>query len=196
MKPKLVAVGVGVATAVFFGGWTGPVAGVVTAAVLWRLLPRWLAAGVSREQRRAAADLSLSADLMAAALAAGAPPDRATQVVGDAMPGPLGERLVRVATALRLGERPDGAWLYLSDVPGGARLVRVAIRSADSGAALATALVRLAEDLRAARVAATESAARRAGVLLVLPLGLCFLPAFLLAGVVPVVIAVLDGVLE
>ena len=35
----------------------------------------------------------------------------------------------------------------------------------------------------------------RAGVWVLAPLGLCFLPAFLLAGVVPVVIAVLHGVL-
>ena len=33
-----------------------------------------------------------------------------------------------------------------------------------------------------------ETAAQRAGVLLVLPLGACFLPAFLLTTVVPVVI--------
>jgi hypothetical protein len=33
-----------------------------------------------------------------------------------------------------------------------------------------------------------EQAARRVGVLVVAPLGLCFLPAFVLLGVVPVVL--------
>ncbi|HEX7746632.1 MAG TPA: secretion system protein, partial [Micromonosporaceae bacterium] len=54
---------------------------------------------------------------------------------------------------------------------------------------------RVADDLRADRAAAAEAAARRAGVLVVLPLGLCFLPAFILAGLVPVIVAVLGDVL-
>ena len=41
----------------------------------------------------------------------------------------------------------------------------------------------------------TPAAARTAGVLVVLPLGLCFLPAFVLAGLVPVVVAVVGDVL-
>jgi hypothetical protein len=60
---------------------------------------------------------------------------------------------------------------------------------------MAGALTRLADDLRADRSVAAEAAARRAGVLIVLPLGLCFLPAFLLAGLVPVVVALLGDVL-
>ncbi len=43
---------------------------------------------------------------------------------------------------------------------------------------------------------AVDAAARRAGVLIVLPLGLCFLPAFVLAGLVPVLVAVLGDVLS
>jgi hypothetical protein len=42
---------------------------------------------------------------------------------------------------------------------------------------------------------AAASSTHRAGVLIVLPLGLCFLPAFVLAGLVPVVVAVLGDVL-
>ncbi|MEU8614146.1 secretion system protein, partial [Actinoplanes sp. NPDC048791] len=57
------------------------------------------------------------------------------------------------------------------------------------------ALTRLADDLRGDRSVAVEAAAHRAGVLIVLPLGLCFLPAFVLAGLVPVVVAVLGDVL-
>jgi pilus assembly protein TadC len=58
------------------------------------------------------------------------------------------------------------------------------------------ALGRLADDLRAARAARAEAGAQRLGVLVVLPLGLCFLPAFLLTGVVPVIVAVLGDVLS
>jgi pilus assembly protein TadC len=72
----------------------------------------------------------------------------------------------------------------------------VATRSAERGSALSRALEQQAVDLRAARAAAAEAAARKAGVLVVLPLGLCFLPAFLLAGVVPLVVSVLGDLLH
>jgi pilus assembly protein TadC len=75
-------------------------------------------------------------------------------------------------------------------------MVSAATRSADSGAALAAAFERLADDQRSGRTATADAAARRAGVLIVLPLGLCFLPAFVFAGVLPVIVAVLGGVLK
>ncbi len=48
-------------------------------------------------------------------------------------------------------------------------------------------MARLAAEARADRAARGQAAAERAGVLAVAPLGLCFLPAFVLLGVVPVV---------
>ena len=147
------------------------------------------------DRLRAMTDLPLCADLLASALRAGAPVDRAVAAVADALGGPLGERLERAARSLRMGAEPAEAWTHLSDVAGTDRLVGAAIRSSASGGALAGALTRLADDLRADRAVVADAAARRAGVLIVLPLGLCFLPAFVLAGLVPVVIAVLGEVL-
>jgi pilus assembly protein TadC len=195
IRARLVAVAVGVSTAVVLGGRFGVAAGVAAVVVLWWQLPRLQAAAGAARLRREARDLPAGVDLLAAALRAGAPPGHAAAVVGAALAGAVGARLARVGHALRLGESPERAWAYVADLPGGERVARAAVRSADSGAALATALVRLADEMRAARAAGADAAARRAGVLVVLPLGLCFLPAFLLAGVVPVVIAVLDGVL-
>jgi hypothetical protein len=184
----------GVATAGVVGGWAGPVIGAVLAGGLWWLAGRGGAG--SGDDRRAAVDLPLAADLLAAALRAGAPPARAAEVVGDALGGSLGSRLARVGTALRLGIRPEEAWAPLAGIPGADRLRGAAIRSADSGAAMTGALGRVADDLRAARAAGAEAGAQRLGVLVVLPLGLCFLPAFLLTGVLPVVVAVLGDVLR
>ena len=175
----------------------------------WWGLPVALAAGLgtqrwlshreppeAREERlRTLADLPLGADLLAAALRAGAPVDRAAAAVADALDGPLGARLGRIARSLRLGAGPQEAWSHLAGVTGAERLVAAAVRSSASGGALAAALERLAGDLRAERSLAVEAAAQRAGVLIVLPLGLCFLPAFLLAGLVPVLVAVLGDVL-
>jgi pilus assembly protein TadC len=192
---RLLGVACGAGIGVLVGGVSGVAVGAAVAAVVWWALPRMAAAGTAGRLRRAAAGLPDAADLLAAALRAGAPPGHAAGVVGAAVGGPVGERLARVGHALRLGDPPSRAWAHVADLPGGERVARAAVRSADSGAALARALSRLAEELRAARAAEADAAARRAGVLVVLPLGLCFLPAFLLAGVVPVVIAVLEGVL-
>lgn len=61
-------------------------------------------------------------------------------------------------------------------------------RTESSGAKLATTLTRISTRARQETHTVTIAAARRAGVMAVAPLGLCFLPAFLLLGVVPVVI--------
>lgn len=185
----------GLATAVVLGGWPGVVGGTLTGLILDRLLRRLEPVAVRRRRAREVADLPLAADLLAAALRAGAPIDRAVGAVADVLDGPLGERLAQVGRTLRLGGGPEEAWEPLAVVPGAERMTRGVIRSSTSGAALAGALTRIADDLRADRATAAEAAARRAGVLIVLPLGLCFLPAFVLAGLVPVVVAVLGDVL-
>jgi pilus assembly protein TadC len=160
-----------------------------------RLLRRIEPAAVRERRLREAADLPLAADLLAAALRAGAPVDRSVLAVADALGGPLAARLARVGRTFELGGTATEAWTHLEPVPGAQRLATAAIRSSHSGAALAGALTRLADELRSDRATAAEAAARRAGVLIVLPLGLCFLPAFILAGLVPVIVAVLGDVL-
>jgi Flp pilus assembly protein TadB len=190
-----VAAVAGVAVALVVGGWLGVACGAVATVVADRALHRLEPPAIRAERVACAADLPLAADLLGAALRSGAPVDRAVAAVAEALGGPLGVRLARTARSLRLGADPPEAWEHLVGVPGAARLVRAAVRSSASGAALAGALSRLADDLRADRAIAVEAAARRAGVLVVLPLGLCFLPAFILAGLVPVIVAVLGDVL-
>ena len=184
-----------VAVAVLSGGWWGLLAGPVVAVVLDRGLRRLEPAALRARRAREAAALPLAADLLAVTLRGGTPVEQAVAAVGEALPGPLGERLARVARLLRLGAPAAEAWAEIAPVTGGERLIRAAVRSADHGGALSAALRGLADDLRADRAAATEAAARRAAVLIVLPLGLCFLPAFILSGLVPVIVAVLGDVL-
>jgi Flp pilus assembly protein TadB len=191
----LYAAAAGLGVVGFVGRWWAVPIGVAAAVGVGRFLRGQEPAEIREARKRAVAELPLGADLLAAALRAGAPVDRAVSAVAEALGGPLGERLERVARSLRLGADPDEAWAHLSDVAGGARLISAAIRSSSSGGALAGAFTRLADDLRADRTVAVEAAARRAGVLIVLPLGLCFLPAFVLAGLVPVMVAVVGDVL-
>jgi Flp pilus assembly protein TadB len=191
----LVATAAGLGIAGFIGRWWAVPVGVAAGFGVHRFLSGREPAALRRARQQAVEELPLCADLLAAALTAGAPVDRAASAVADALGGPLGQRLARTARSLRLGAGPPEAWAHLSDVAGADRVVAAAVRSSASGGALAGALTRLADDLRADRGVAAEAAARRAGVLIVLPLGLCFLPAFVLAGLVPVVVAVLGDVL-
>lgn len=191
----VLALSIGLAVAGLIGTLWGVPVGVAVAVGTDRLLRRAEPAAVRRERTEALADLPLGADLLAAALKGGTAVDSSIAAVADALGGPLGARLQRTARSLRLGAAPAEAWAHLSGVPQADRLITAAVRSSASGGALSGALERLARDLRSDRAVAAEAAAQRAGVLIVLPLGLCFLPAFLLAGLMPVLIAVLRDVM-
>lgn len=198
-RPFGLGLAVGLATAAGCGGWLGLLAGLglgITAAVAGRRVERVGALKRSRVERRVAADLPFACDLLASALRAGLAPEAALRCVGEAIGGPLGARLDQVERALRLGADAEQAWSYLGPGAATGRIAQAAACTQHSGAALASALVRVAEDLRADHLVAIEAAARRAGVLLALPLGLCFLPAFVLAGLVPVIVAVLSDALS
>ncbi len=185
----------GLVVAIIWREWFGTLLVVVAGLALDHLVRRRMPPAVRRLRAVASAQLPFAADLLAAVLRTGAPVDRAAAVVGSAVGGPLGDRLGQVATNIRTGTTLDTAWAPLGDVPGGARLMAAAARTADSGAAFAGALSRLADDLRSMRRAEVEATAERISVLVVLPLGLCFLPAFLLSGVIPVALSVLTDFL-
>jgi len=140
-------------------------------------------------------ELAVAADLIAASLRAGAPVGVAVLATAETLAGPLSPTLSRIGQGLRMGVPAQEAWHPLATMPQARRVVNAAKRSAESGAALSGALTRCADDLRADAEHAVQARAQRAAVLLVLPLGLCFLPAFVLAGLVPVVLAVLREVL-
>jgi Flp pilus assembly protein TadB len=169
-------------------------AGCVTIALVLQMAGLlWIARITAhRPERGSATQLPFAAEMLAAVLRAGVPVDLAVLAVAQALP--LDDRLTRVGRALRLGASAETAWRHLADLTGAHRVIAAAVRSSGSGAALAAGLRRVAGDLRADEADRAEARARRAGVLLVLPLGLCFLPAFVLAGLTPVVIAVVTRI--
>nr|WP_230689827.1 type II secretion system F family protein [Catellatospora paridis] len=193
--PWLFGVVAGGAVGVLLPSMTGALLGVAVAAVTVRVLRRMEPAAVRLEREQALADLAWAVDLIGTALRAGAPLDHAVLSVGAALDGPLGTRLQRIGRSLRLGATAAEAWSHLADLPPAGRLTAAVERSSANGSALAGALHRCADDLRADAAVRRQAGAQRAGVLIVLPLGLCFLPAFVLAGLVPVVLAVLGEVL-
>ena len=136
-------------------------------------------------------------DLLAAELRSGAPTDQAIDAVGLSVREHGGEPLRRamepisvVGRLLWLGTEPEQAWAVLAQVPELAPVAAAGRRCADSGARLAGALADAAEQLRERQLHLALGRAQRAGVWVLLPLGCCFLPAFVCIGVVPVVIGV------
>ncbi|MEI7034204.1 type II secretion system F family protein [Streptomyces pratensis] len=181
------------------GGVTGCVVGSAAALGAWRWQrsrPPRSGAGHDRRARALVADrLPLAADLLAACIAVGAGPREAAEAVGESIGGPVGDRLVRAAAEIRLGGEPAEVWGRFGEIPGAGSLARCLHRAGSTGAPAAEPVARLAEALRAERADAAVARAQRAGVLITAPVGLCFLPAFLTIGVVPVIIGLAGGLL-
>lgn len=135
-------------------------------ALLWagRRWNRALAARASQGP----ADAGLEYDLLAIALTGGVSLDRGRALVEAALPDPGGVR-------------------------GAVEIDRIVGLAAAAGAPVAELL--RAEAFRVRRAARAEGLSRAAalGVRLMIPLGVCVLPAFVLLGVAPLVISVVSG---
>lgn len=94
-----------------------------------------------------------------------------------------------VAALSAIGVPADRAWAGMAEVDGLAEVAVLARMSQRSGSAVAEGCRRLATTLRADAADDATARAERAGVLIALPLALCFLPAFFTLGLAPVVIS-------
>ncbi|SOB83215.1 Type II secretion system (T2SS), protein F [Streptomyces sp. 1331.2] len=196
-RQAALAAGAGLATALLVGGGTGLVVGALVAVGAHRRLAR----AQTPQDRRAAREeellvrqLPLSAELLAACLGSAALPSEAVSEVGRSVDAPMGPRLVAIGAELALGAPPELCWTRLGERhPALAPLGRCLIRTSVGGAPAAGLLIGLAQEQRAAAARAAHARVRRAAVLATAPLGLCFLPAFVLIGVVPVVVGLTSG---
>jgi pilus assembly protein TadC len=179
--------------ALLVGGAIGVVAGLGVALAVARLLRN----GTAGDQRAVPAalvrDLPGACDLLGVCLGAGLPVGAALAAVGETVPAPLGPQLSAVAALYRMGAEPRRAWAGVPAELGS--LGRTLVRAGESGSSVVTALSALAADTRASARAAVEADVRRAGVWVLAPLGLCFLPAFVCLGVVPLVLGIAGDVL-
>jgi pilus assembly protein TadC len=192
---QLAPLAFGVAAWAAIGGWAGLLAGVVAAALAPRLLARLVSRADEKVTSELTASLPLAACLIGACLRAGRPVAESVSAVARTMPGALGERLAEVAAALSMGAEPAGAWLPLTRHPATARAGRTLVRALESGSPAAEAMEALADNARAAARAHALQRARAIGVQATVPLGLCFLPAFVVVGLVPVIASVIGSMI-
>ncbi|WP_159901496.1 type II secretion system F family protein [Ornithinibacter aureus] len=147
--------------------------------------------GGARDQSATVEEAAAALALVAAALRSGMGSLEALEAVARLCPDAAGRELAIVAAAHRWGEASDVAWARVGP---GWQTAAVSWHAAQSaGAAPAGLLAAAARRMHDEEARRVEAAVQRAGVLLVLPLGACFLPGFVATTVVPVVLLLLGG---
>ena len=185
------------------GVLTGSVLGVLTGLLGLGLAfagRRWTAALVHRAEVESAAsngaeqtsnmppvDTALVLELLAAQLRAGLAPLGALGTLAEALNS---RPLHTVCQRLQMGSSWGSAWS--GSAAGTFGELRDALAPAYTGGAPSTALLlSLADAHRLSERRAAERAAGKLSVALVVPLGLCSLPAFICLGIVPILISLL-----
>ena len=185
------------------GVLTGSVLGALTGLLGLGLAfagRRWTAALVHRAEVESAAsngaeqtsnmppvDTALVLELLAAQLRAGLAPLAALGTLAEALNS---RALHTVCQRLQMGSNWGSAWS--GSAAGTFGELRDALAPAYTGGAPSTALLlSLADAHRLSERRAAERAAGRLSVALVVPLGLCSLPAFICLGIVPILISLL-----
>ena len=185
----------GVAILLVDGYWS-VLAGVVAAAAAYIVARRVTTEQEDRERRLYAQQLPFALEAFAACLKTGASAPQALGWAAEAVGGRLGEDLGLVSRAIVLGTPTVEAFDELAYLPSAHRVTAAVMRSGDTGAKLAENLALLARELRDERLHEAQAAAHKAGVWMVLPLCLCFLPAFFLAGLIPIVVSAMTEILH
>lgn len=168
--------------------WLSLLTALAVGLVVFVGLGRWPGPEVRSRDREVQAQLPTVCTLLAVCLEAGLPLRNAVAAVAEGSQGAMAESLRRLDAAVRLGVPETEAWGELGLArPAFADLARELSHAAGSGMSLAPVLRHHGREAQRAAHGAAQSRARKAGVSSVVPLMMCFLPAFILIGVVPIV---------
>lgn len=136
---------------------------------------------------------TLVLELLAAALEGGQSIPDALRAVGACCTGPCAGAFAAVSDGLMEGASWDEAWVCAPDEPRLAAVcsaVRDALRESwNEGVAAVAQIDAAMEQLDTMERMGIERAASKLSVRLLLPMGLCFLPAFLCIAVIPTIIS-------
>ncbi|SEI39411.1 Type II secretion system (T2SS), protein F [Arthrobacter sp. yr096] len=139
-------------------------------------------------------DTAMMLELVASMLDAGAGIGRALELIAGCASPPISRSLRPVVAALAMGADWDTAWRSpVKHTPEVIRVKEALAFAALTGAPSASILYAQAARERREHFRAAEKRAAALGVKLVVPLGLCSLPAFICLGIVPVLIAMLPS---
>ena len=173
-------------------GWLGRViwfAGPVVAAT-GLLVLGWVEPQSARRRRQQLImEVPQALELMAACLGAGLPARTACAAVVRTFDGAVADDLGQVLALQQLGVPDVAAWRTLRDHPQFGLAAADLARSVESGTSMVEGLRHHAATAREARRSELQVRARTVGVRSVLPLMMCFIPAFLLLGIVPAVVS-------
>ncbi|HEY5482909.1 MAG TPA: type II secretion system F family protein [Propionibacteriaceae bacterium] len=171
------------------------VLGTALGCVVFWVLGRLETGGAAATRAQLVSELPTALDVLAACVASGMPLRGATAAVASAVGGPLGERLASVVARTAAGFGDGDAWAPLRGDEVLGSVARDLARAADAGTAIGALLARHAEAARSAAHAAALARAKAVGVQTIIPVSVCYLPAFFLLGVVPVIAGVLASLL-
>jgi pilus assembly protein TadC len=160
------------------------VAATVVLALGW-LEPR----SARRRREKLIMEVPQALELMAACLGAGLPARTACAAVVRTFDGPVADDLGQVMALLELGVGDVAAWQALHDHPQLGLAAADLARSVESGISMVQGLRHHAAAAREVRRSELQVLARAVGVRSVLPLMMCFIPSFLLLGIVPAVVS-------
>jgi hypothetical protein len=139
-------------------------------------------------------DTAMMLELIGAMLDAGSGIGRALELIADSASPDYHRSLRPVVSALAIGADWETAWRSSAARTPELLVLRQALGfAALTGAPSSAFLYAQAARLRRERFRAAEKRAAALGVRLVVPLGLCSLPAFICLGVVPVLLAMIPS---
>jgi pilus assembly protein TadC len=184
--PALSLLGIGI------DGWLGH--------AIWFAIPVVAATGVlvlgwveppsaRRRRQQLIMEVPQALELMAACLGAGLPVRTACAAVVRTFDGAVADDLGQVLALQQLGVPDVAAWRTLCDHPQWGLAAADLTRSVESGTSMVEGLRHHAAAAREARRSELLMRARTVGVRSVLPLMTCFIPSFLLLGIVPAVVS-------
>lgn len=198
LTPRQFQIGTAVLVAIgcvsIFGVFPGVPLSIGAALLLVTLMAQLESTDSRRLRLALERQLPDALDVLISILEAGAPPANALSVVGRALGPPIGVELEKVARALALGASSEQAWSSAHPVM--RPLAAAMSRSTHTGAPLALVLAGVSSDARREHRVRVEIAARSAGVRAVAPLAACFLPAFFLIGVAPIIASFVEQMLQ
>jgi pilus assembly protein TadC len=171
-------------------GWPG--------RLIWAALPVITTGGVlalgwlepmsaRRRRQQLIMEVPQALELMAACLAVGLPARTACAAVVAAFEGAVADDLGQVLALLQLGTSEADVWRALGDHPQLGLAAADLARSVESGTSMVQSLRHHAMAAREARRGALQARARAIGVRSVLPMMTCFIPSFMLLGIVPAI---------